>query len=258
MDDARSANVHDFRSTVNTVNLKKNGYEIVPMLDRKWNLMAADDDLQRVEIQKYLTDLCQLVKEHLGARFVTHFVSQVRPRCLRKADPDAITPLKKFTVPRPHCDFTDRSMPKIWELLNFDDELERWQEGIDMVVNDPSGISPRCQILGAWKPLQTVKRTPLCLVDPRTVPAEDWVRVPPAPKWAQNGGSWLLRHDKPGRSEHSWHYISDQTPEELLLFVHEDTDPNAIGRVPHTALDIPGTEHLPDRQSVETRLFVVY
>ncbi|KAK1973680.1 hypothetical protein LZ30DRAFT_694851 [Colletotrichum cereale] len=148
LDDARLAYVHDFRPHVDEVNLEKNGYEIVPMIDRRWDLMNKDDDLQKIELQRYLTELCQLVKEHLGARFVTHFVSQVRPRCLRKADPNAITPLKKFTVPRPHCDFTDQSMPKFWELLNFDNELERWQSGIDMVVNDPNGITPRCQILG--------------------------------------------------------------------------------------------------------------
>lgn len=82
--------------------------------------------------------------------------------------------------------------------------------------------------------------------------------LPGGKKWAQNGGFWLLHHSKSGAVEHKWFYVSNQTPEELLLFVHEDTDKGAVGRVPHTGLEIPETEHFPDRESVETRLLVVY
>lgn len=90
------------------------------------------------------------------------------------------------------------------------------------------------------------------------MPEHDWIKTPPSQKYAQNGGMWLLRHGDSGPTKHKWYYFSEQTPDEVLLFVHEDTDPNAVGRIPHTGLEIPGTEHLPDRQSIETRLFIIY
>ncbi|KAJ6192014.1 hypothetical protein J3E72DRAFT_399444 [Bipolaris maydis] len=70
----------------------------------------------------------------------------------------------------------------------------------------------------------------------------------------------MLVHPKPRQQ---WAYISNQKPEEILFIKFYDTntlesDGNTKSMRVHGAFHVPGTESLPPRQSIETKLFFIY
>lgn len=139
----------------------------------------------------------------------------------------------------------------------------------------------RWAMFNAWKPVRTVQRDPLAMADCRSVPEADF-RVKKR-EYAPGvfGGSYSLAH---GRAEdtHRWYYLHEQTPEEVFFFRGYDSDQSTPGyRTPHTAFRVPGmfgspfsiwrsfrvltecenvigTEHLPARESIECRFFVIW
>lgn len=65
--------------------------------------------------------------------------------------------------------------------------------------------------------------------------------------------------------KHEWYHCSNMTPEEALLIkIHDSAAPGkeggngTAGGVPHTALQVPGTEDLPARESCELRCLVFW
>ena len=69
--------------------------------------------------------------------------------------------------------------------------------------------------------------------------------------------------------QHKWYYCSDMTPDEaLLLKIHDSAAQHVrysgneadwvAGGVPHTSLQIPGTEILEPRESIELRCLVFW
>jgi hypothetical protein len=67
----------------------------------------------------------------------------------------------------------------------------------------------------------------------------------------------MLKHGN--EKEHQWHYWSDMTPEEILLFKHFDSKKDIPARRGgHTSIEIPGTENLPPREGIEVRALVGY
>jgi hypothetical protein len=123
--------------------------------------------------------------------------------------------------------------------------------------------APRWQVLGIWKPLKTVERDPLVLIDSRSVPDSDYcdlVRDKTA-KLMGREMKWVLSMLKHGSKEeqHRWHYLSDMKPEEVLVFKHFDSKRDIPAwRCAHTSIEIPGTENLPPRRSIDVRALVCY
>jgi hypothetical protein len=113
-------------------------------------------------------------------------------------------------------------------------------------------------MLGIWKPIKTVQRDPLILTDSQSVPDSDFWDIcmdetfGPEAKFV---ASTLAAEKVTG--SHRWHYWSDMTPEEVIVFKHFDTkQDNGAWRCAHASMEIPGTEHLPARESVDVRALV--
>jgi len=95
---------------------------------------------------------------------------------------------------------------------------------------------------------------PLAVCDSRSVDPGDLVAadaifdVKDAPEWSFEG---LVIKYNPA---HRWSYFSNMTPDEVLVFKTNDTDPGAPGKVPHSAFDDPGCPaDVPPRVSIEMR-----
>ncbi|KAI5925551.1 GA4 desaturase [Camillea tinctor] len=126
---------------------------------------------------------------------------------------------------------------------------------------------PRWALYSVWRPLKTVKRDPLALSDCRTFQDKDYVPVviktpclgQPGIKETHNAGSYLARYSE----GHTWYWIADQEPEEVLVITLFDSEMerqgvNAPGGTFHSSVDLPGTEKEEPRESLELRCLCIW
>lgn len=124
--------------------------------------------------------------------------------------------------------------------------------------------SGRWQAINLWRPLKTIKRDPLALLDTRSAKLVDIFQN----THERDGGqvvetSWLASglksSDSDGESTHKWYYMHEQQLDEVVAFKMFDGRPGATSNgTPHTAVNIPGSENEPPRNSIEMRVLVVY
>ncbi|KIW38863.1 uncharacterized protein PV06_08691 [Exophiala oligosperma] len=134
---------------------------------------------------------------------------------------------------------------------------------------------PRWMMLSVWRPLETVHRDPLAVMDPKSLllkPGQEG--KPPYALFTR------MYRDRPGfekeyqsenllplapenGADHKWYYISEQKPDEvyaLKLFDSEaqKQDSNVAPWVAHSAFPLPGQEGRDARKSVEIRVMVIF
>lgn len=117
--------------------------------------------------------------------------------------------------------------------------------------------APRWIILNAWRPIETIRKDPLAVADATSVPDEDLVvlpRIMPSGKATEN---YVVQAKHVQR--HKWYYLSDQRPDEVLMFKIFDSDISCLARrTPHSSFSYPGSEDLPPRKSIEVRAAVYF
>lgn len=104
-----------------------------------------------------------------------------------------------------------------------------------------------------WRPIKTVYRTPLALVDASTVAREDLnfaeVRGLNDPNRPPLYG-WNLSYNP----AHKWYYAFEMQPEEIFAFKLYDSCDDVPQFTGHTAVDLPWTDdNTPPRHSMEIR-----
>lgn len=115
-----------------------------------------------------------------------------------------------------------------------------------------------------WRPLKTVKRDALAVLDTNTFPREELVSA----SFDRGDGhvvsmDWLmsgLEANEPDKNlTHKWYYMSRQAPDEVVAFKIYDSDLTSTNNgTPHTAVHIPGTEDEETRMSIELRCFAIF
>jgi len=124
--------------------------------------------------------------------------------------------------------------------------------------------SSRWAILGVWRPTKKVERDPLAISDFRSVPEDDYVNLKREGSWGKDANfvvTVMKKGPNSAAQRHRWHYWSEMMPEEVVIFKFFDSEREKEGkawRCAHTSVPIPGTEHLPARESVEVRALVGY
>ena len=116
--------------------------------------------------------------------------------------------------------------------------------------------SSRWALVNAWKPLKTIYKRPLAVMDARIVKEEDLVVIPRA--YGDKKGANLAVK---ANSNHRWHYLHRQTPEEVLVFKIFDSAKDKVEawRVPHTSFEHPTDSEGRDvRESIELRAFLFW
>jgi hypothetical protein len=106
------------------------------------------------------------------------------------------------------------------------------------------------------KPPQDV---PLAVCDARTVTQADLIfadavfNAPDRPEWSFEG--IVVAH----HPEHRWHWFSDMTRDEALVFKTNDSDPGRAHCVPHVAFDNPNAgPQVAPRASIEMRAIALW
>lgn len=156
-----------------------------------------------------------------------------------------MTDARKYSGPalRPHVDITS----------TFGPTLFRYQG--QELYKDVTENHKHWQIVNAWRPLKTIRKDPLVVADATSVAWEDYLVIP-QPEAGPGVEGWFLQKPTQAANEHSWWYLSEQTPEEVLLFRQYDSQGDPV--VPHTAISFPGPVREEARESIEVRMFVVY
>lgn len=133
-------------------------------------------------------------------------------------------------------------------------------EGTQRELNLPPHISTRyatCSryaYLGAWRPLKVLRKDPLAVCDATTVPASDYQLRLREFSSGVKSGNYVLSHAKKC-DQHQWYYMSNMTPDEMVVFKGYDTEQMKPGwRCPHTAFRLPGTDQESPRESIEARI----
>jgi hypothetical protein len=147
---------------------------------------------------------------------------------------------------RPHIDIARSWAPEVAKRTQKDEE-----EDI---------LSKHWQLLNLWRPLKPVQRNPLAVIDSTTIPLSDQAVV----RLEQTEGEKKYYSDvfftkATHAEEHRWYYMSEQKPDEVLVFKIFDSDDGAKAPgTPHVSFNDPKTEHLPTRESIEMRFIVSY
>ena len=131
---------------------------------------------------------------------------------------------------------------------------------------------PRWCMLSVWRPLETVNRDPLAVMDPKSLFKNDGRRpyVPFARVYKDRPGfekeyrseNVLPIAPKDG-DEYKWYYIGEQKPEEVYALKLFDSEAHKEGSeaaecVAHSAFSLPGQETEEPRKSAEVRMVVVW
>lgn len=122
-----------------------------------------------------------------------------------------------------------------------------------------------------WRPLATVMKDPIALIDARTVRPADLVRMrrffPDAVSKGQNEIVLSQAAASPSdECRHQWYWMSRQTPEDLLIIKLYDSktdmweeDHNApVPCAPHSSFEISCDGEVEGRKSIEIRIGVVF
>ena len=109
--------------------------------------------------------------------------------------------------------------------------------------------------LNLWRPLKKVESKPLCLCDAETVERDEDMKIAGIINSFRNEGEppvpYRESYNMMWRPRHRWYYVPDMEPDELLVFKLGDSRNKQL--CPHTAFDLPGSEHAAPRESFEIR-----
>lgn len=117
-------------------------------------------------------------------------------------------------------------------------------------------LEGRYQIINAWRPIRTIRKSPLAVADATSVSDDDLVPVKLIYP-DREGETCSVRKWKDDAPGHKWHYMNEQSPEEVLLIKCFDSKTDGRARrVPHTSFDDEEREQDEPRQSIEVRALV--
>ncbi|KAG4439954.1 hypothetical protein IFR05_004580 [Cadophora sp. M221] len=242
----RKMTIHDIRTREHEFTLKKNGFQFVtlPKKDRH------EKDPEKVEAE-YYPELAELLKNMTGADHVHLFNHCVRAALTTEKEGDSgqmHIPELNGPSGHPHCDYSSihEDQKRTAMILPIPEESKK-------LIADGS----RFFFIGTWKPIKTLERNPLCVCDVNTVPDSDY-KIKVSMRRYGKGSNAVISHAA-AEEQHQWYYMNGMTPEEIVIFAGYDSKQDEPGwRCPHNSFEIPGTEHLPPRESIECRALAIW
>ncbi|GKZ86316.1 hypothetical protein AnigIFM56816_001368 [Aspergillus niger] len=180
----------------------------------------------------------ELVKRLTGASEVVVYLTRTRFEGNKNGEQMSTMNSPSHGV---HSDMTQASCRTVLKDVLSEDEIERLLSYPYVVVN-------------AWRPIDTVRRDPLALCDWRSVdPASDIV-----PDRRIVSGD-VVEFGLPVYNEkHDWYYLSEQQPDEPLIFKQLGSDAASSVTLLHSAFVDPEHINGPPRESIEMKCFAFF
>lgn len=210
--------------------VEKNGFTLLHHDTR----MHDDDYQDEARVQEiYYPEMIELAMQVNGAVKAIAF-----GHVARSDAPDARQHLQPSHAA--HVDYGRRTIEEYaYNILG--DEAAQW-------------LKKRVVLMNFWRPIKTVYRSPLALVDAATVDRDDLnsaevrggLNDPDRPPLYGWNLSW--------NPKHRWYYASEMQPDEIFAFKLYDSRMDVPQYTGHTAIDLPGTgPDTPPRHSMEIR-----
>lgn len=235
------------RAAKGELTLEQNGFQLEEFSSRVQNWHDVQE-LQRI----FYPEVEGLLREVTGAARSHAFFHLVRTEHTK----DAVRGYAQFA----HADYTDEIAERVHHLMTT-----------QMGITEHDRLNWDWAIYNFWCPIERpVFQNPLCVLDWKTIRAEDKVTVkfPNAPTTGSTRGSakaamHQLRKGDPG--QHQWYYFSRMCPGEALLFkacdsrIPEGLMTGAAKHTFHTSIwdpEAPG--NAPGRRSAEIRILCVF
>jgi hypothetical protein len=158
----------------------------------------------------------------------------------------------RFSEKSGHAGTLNNSMPARFVHIDITDETA---EGFAKGSTPADRLVTRHAHFNIWRAISAPPQdVPLAVCDARTVEPRDLIVAdavfdePEKPEWSFE--SWVVAHN----ASHRWHWFSDMTRDEVLIFKTNDTDPAKARCVPHVAFNDPSCPaDAPARASIEMR-----
>ncbi|KPI36628.1 uncharacterized protein AB675_10066 [Cyphellophora attinorum] len=207
------------------------------------------------EVQDIVRKATGAARVHVFSHLVRfHSRDDIKPEIDDPSIPDDA--ISKLTGPArgAHIDHSTRGSYQVLS-DNLPEEADRFRNG-----------GKRWAIINFWRPIETVKRDPLCLCDARTVDEGDLVErtvILPntdAYEHVSKGKVFDLFSARPNPA-HEWYYCSNMRPDEgwlLKIFDSEGGKGGICGPAPHTSFELPGEVPKEARRSCEFRTLVFW
>ena len=128
-------------------------------------------------------------------------------------------------------------------------------KNLDDVVKDPAEVERllrgRVLAINVWRPLKPITRDPLAVCDWTSVDAKrDWISYR-----ITHGGGWNELGSQTFDPKHKWCYLSNQKPNEPLLFKQFDSKAETGCTLAHSAFVDPEYVDGPPRESIEIKMY---
>jgi hypothetical protein len=233
--------IRDLRDKQNTVDLDKNGFELL-----KYNGNIHDPFDDNSETQRcYYEDIVNALEKRLGASRVVVFNHIIRFRGPPRAA-DQCDPTHKNPVFYPHVD-NDPSAArlKVKEILGE-------KEGDKMMQN-------RFQIINVWRPLgpNPIMNTPLAMCDYRSLDLNNDIHLSEVRGSESTVSVYIISRNI--KDAQRWCYLSKMQSDDMFVFKIFDSNPDVAQFGAHTAFI---NEYAPtidvEQCSIEMRCLVFY
>ncbi|KAI0923126.1 hypothetical protein AcV7_005720 [Taiwanofungus camphoratus] len=230
--------IHDARGKESSVSLDTSGFQFV-------RHVSAEKEFEDEEAIKttYYKEVEDLLKKEAGAKRIFIFDHTIRRKPVDQRNgkqPSGPKAPLRGPVERVHIDQTfDAAVKRVHYHLG--DEAEELLKG-------------RVRIINVWRPIRNpVAHKPLAVSDWRYLDtAHDLVPV----RFIyphREGSTFSVRYNP----NHQWYYLSNQTPDEVILIKCYDSEVDRARLTPHSAfLDATSSPEAPHRESIEVRCLV--
>ncbi|KAF4500402.1 GA4 desaturase [Fusarium agapanthi] len=274
--------VTDIRPSVSSFTLDGNGFQVVKHVSAVSSLpydhSSWTDPVVRSEV--YDPEIIELAKSITGAKNVMILLASSRNVPFKEPElaPPYPMPSKAKGFQKGEEEGPMRKPHKDWGPSGAWNTLRNWsQELVDEAADITKAGDEAAELPGGrannyqgrrwalyitWCPLKPVKRDPMAYVDYWTADEEDSVsfwRNPPGMHGTFESDVLLTK----ANTKHKWYWISDQTPDEVLLMKIMDTESEKDGSdiargVHHCSFHLPGTDKEEVRESIETKFIAFW
>ncbi|KAI0101380.1 hypothetical protein GGR51DRAFT_563558 [Nemania sp. FL0031] len=259
--DTHNIQVNDLRGQENKFDIHTHTFQI-----GKWNPSTPSLDsseIQRVvypEAEEFIKSITNATRVHCFAHLIRQNAVEENIEALEKLEAnrggDSISDKEGFGKPAPaRYAHIDQSGKGARTLLgdNLPDEVDKLTK-------------TRWGTVNLWRPIQTIRRDPLCYCDGQTISDDDL--VPMEASLPPKGVSTLYESVSKGdgfqtlevrhNPKHKWYYLSGMQPDEAVVFKCYDSKNSSESRCCHSSFRLPDSANNAPRESMEMRFFVFY
>ncbi|TGJ86359.1 hypothetical protein E0Z10_g2429 [Xylaria hypoxylon] len=259
--DTHAIQVNDLRGRENEFDIHTHAFQ--PCRWKPSATLLDSDEIKQIlypEAEEFVKSIANATRVHCFSHLIRQNTMEANAEALRKLEEfrgkDNVSDKERLgeAMPARHAHI-DQSGKGARTLLseNLPDEAEKL-------------CRTRWGTVNLWRPIQTIRRDPLCFCDGRTIDEEDLAPLDaiPPPKSSNSfyesisRGNGFQTIEVRANPKHKWYYLSEMQTDEALVFKCYDSKNSAQSRCCHASFKHSQTANDAPRESMEMRFFVFY